>query len=136
MTITTKVAAAAVLATAVAFGDADGTWTKRAGVGTGGTDWTSWSEPLNWDGGTIASGSANVAELAAASGQYIEIPEALNLQHNTMASTPAVWPVLRSDSLVTLCSTIPNRGPRQLFLYAPFAFSVNDDNYGGPNGTG
>ena len=134
MTITTKVAAAAVLATTVAFGDADGTWTKRSGVGTGGTDWTSWNEPLNWVGGTIASGSANVAELAAASGQYIEIPEALNLQHNTMASTPAVWPVLRSDSRVTFFSTKSDKGPRQLFLYAPFAFSVNNDNYGGPHG--
>ena len=54
MTITAKVAAAAVLAMAVAFGDANGTWTKRAGVGTGGTDWTSWSEPQNWQDGTVA----------------------------------------------------------------------------------
>ena len=134
MTITTKVAAAAVLAMAVAFGDADGTWVKRTGVGTGGTDWTSWNEPQNWQDGTVAFGATGVAELGAAAGQYIELPDSFMLKHNTMATTPSPNPVLRSDSRVTLCSTKAQRGPRQLFLYAPFAFSVNDDNYGGPNG--
>ena len=57
MSITAKVAAAAVLAMAVAFGDADGTWVKRTGVGTGGTDWTSWNEPQNWQDGTVAFGA-------------------------------------------------------------------------------
>ena len=134
MSITAKVAAAAVLATAVAFGDADGTWVKRTGVGTGGTDWTSWNEPQNWQDGTVAFGATGVAELGAAAGQYIELPDSFMLMHNTMATTPSPNPVLRSDSMVTLCSTQPSRGPRQLFLYAPFAFSVKDDNYGGPNG--
>ena len=106
------------------------TWQKQSGAGTGGTDWTSWDDTANWSGGNVpASASDSIADLTAASGQYIALPSsALALKQINMSSTPASFPVLRGDSTVTF-----HRELRYVYLYAPWSISASSQ-YAGPRG--
>ncbi len=106
--------------------DSAGTWMKRSGVGTGGTDWTSWNDSDNWDGGTIASGSGStsVASISAATGQYIDIPSALSIY--TITGADGDSPVIRSDSVLSIYRSLS-----KIYLYAPFALRCTSE-YAGP----
>ena len=113
---------AAVVASA-ASADSTGTWVKRAGVGTGGTDWTSWNDTANWDGGIIASGSTAVATNSAATGQYIDIPSALSIYN--IIGVDENPPVIRSDSVLSIY-----RALSRIYLYAPFALNCTSADAG------
>lgn len=118
------------LAPSAMMADTTYTWQKQSGAGTGGTDWTSWDDTANWSGGNVpASASDSIADLTAASGQYIALPSsALALKQINMSSTPASFPVLRGDSTVTF-----HRELRYVYLYAPWSISASSQ-YAGPRG--
>ena len=115
----------AVMSPCAMTADSAGTWVKRAGVGTGGTDWTSWNDTANWDGGTVASGSGStaVATLSAATDQYIEIPSALSIYNITGVDGNS--PVIRSDSVLSIY-----RALSKVYLYAPFALKCTSEDAG------
>ncbi len=116
----------AAVAALTANADSAGTWVKRAGVGTGGTDWTSWNDTANWDGGTVASGSGStaVATLSAATGQYIEIPSALSIY--TLTGVSENPPVVGGNGVLSIYRSLSN-----VYLYAPFALKCTSE-YAGP----
>ena len=100
---------------------ADGTWVARQGVGTGGTDWTEWSDSANWSGGIVASnGNAN---LTAAAAQYIRLPDTLTVTNFGAAGSS----VFVGDGTYTF---VPRKGansPQACHLYCPFALSLASD---------
>ena len=121
--IALSIAAAAAL---TVNADSGGTWVKRVGVGTGGTDWTSWNDTANWDGGTVASGSGStaVANISAAANQYIEIPSALSIY--TLTGVSGNPPVVSGDGVLSIYRSLSN-----VYLYAPFALKCTSE-YAGP----
>ena len=112
-----------------------GTWVKRAGVGTGGTDWTSWTNTENWVDGILPSGytDGEMPNLAAATGQYISIPEALDTTYiYSGLDYSASRPVVRCDSLVYLrnsSASSKNCGVVGAHLYAPWSLYASSSNY-------
>ena len=44
----------AALAASTVFGES-GTWVVREGIGTGGTNWATWEDTANWEGGVLPS---------------------------------------------------------------------------------
>ena len=111
---------------------ADGIWKYQEGVGTGGTDWTSWSETGNWKEGAVA-GEGGKADLTTAKNRYISANGAISL--TGLRGSPDGKTVVRSDSTLTL--TLPNEVDQEvgnLWLYAPLTTDAKSYNYGSPNG--
>lgn len=118
----------AVMTPCAMLADSGGTWVKRTGVGTGGTDWTGWNDTDNWNGGTVASGSGStaVANISAATGQYIDIPSALSIYDmNGDSGNP---PIVGGDGVLSIYHSIA-----QVYLYAPFALRCAKNNDGPKN---
>lgn len=112
-----------------------GTWVKRDGVGTGGTDWTSWTNTENWVDGVLPSGytDGEKPNLAAATGQYIYIPVALETTYiYSGLDYSSSRPVVLCDNLVYLrnsSASSSNCGVFGAHLYAPWSLYASSSNY-------
>ena len=126
-----------VLAIVGAFssGAADGIWVARQGVGTGGTDWTEWSDQTNWYGGVVAGADGNpcAANLTAAAAQYIQLPNTLTITNFGAAGSS----VFRGEGTYQLNHKSYTRNPQSCYLYFPFSFAFSaTENYAGFGGSG
>ena len=109
---------------------ADGKWVQREGVGTGGTNWTEWTDANNWTGGVIAAGSTSHADLTASKGQYIRLPnETVSLK--SIEGDVTSSSVLYGDALLQFGS--PAADFKYIALYTPWKWSHNSV-YSGPYG--
>lgn len=109
---------------------ADGKWVQREGVGTGGTNWTEWTDANNWTGGVVAAGSTSHADLTASKGQYIRLPnETVSLK--SIAGDVTSSSVLYGDALLQFGS--PAADFKYIALYTPWKWSHNSV-YSGPYG--
>lgn len=105
-----------------------GVWIKREGVGTGGTDWTSWSAAENWEGGTVATGSDGFADLTAASGQYVALPDGTFSLNRLVGAGDTV---VRGSGTLALGSLEGDYA--SCWLYTDYTV-VNSSVYRGPSG--
>ena len=107
----------------------DGTWLKRDGVGTGGTNWTEWSDAENWVDGVVASNTATTAEanakLSAAVQQYIRLPEGtMSLKSIAGPSGHDNWAVLCGDGVLSIPSPAGNGSG--IYLYTEWKWAHNN----------
>ena len=96
----------AALAASTVFG-ASGTWVVRDGVGTGGTNWATWEDTANWEGGVLPSGQDSTTSKATLQRAYIHSTDGITLPRISRSSGPD-YPVLKSDAMVKF--TFSNSG--------------------------
>ena len=125
----------AALAASTVFGTS-GTWKVREGVGTGGTNWATWEDPANWEGGTLPSGtvSADGKATLPTDPVYITSTNGITLPRISAAVwAPASYSVIRSDSIFNVTYTGSGSSDyssiQGFCLYAPWSFK-------GKGGTG
>ena len=92
-------------------------WIRRDGVGTGGTNWTEWSDANNWTGGVVAAASTDYANLEAATNTYIALPDG-TLELGRFTGQSAGRPVLCGDGTLALGKTLGNFS--NVYLYTDF----------------
>lgn len=117
-----------------AFGESvSGTFLKRDGVGTGGTDWADWSDSANWVDGIVPGGDEAAAKLSEAAGRYLHLPSSLSLKSLSNANSDPV--VLLGEGSYTFNPRAAGDGAQNCYLYMPLDYSVKaSDNYAGFNG--
>ena len=125
----------AALASSTVFGTS-GTWKVREGVGTGGTNWATWEDAANWEGGTLPSGtvSADGKATLPTDPVYINSTNGITLPRISAAVwTPDSYSVIRSDSAFDVTYTGSGSSDyssiQGFCLYAPWSFK-------GKGGTG
>ena len=118
----------AALAASTVFGTS-GTWVVREGVGTSGTNWATWEDSANWEGGTLPSGTVQATSRAIlpAAPVYINTMNGITSPYiKAEAWTPDSYSVIRSDSAVTVTYTGSDSSDYSLiqgfYLYAPWSF--------------
>ena len=128
--LTPPLKALVILFAAQAAFAADGTWLKRDGVGTGGTDWTAWTDANNWTGGVVAAASTDYADLGAATNAYIALPDG-TLELGRFMGQSAGRPVLCGDGTLALGKTLDNFG--NVYLYTDFTINGGSQYHNGGN---
>ena len=120
-----------ILFAAQAVFAADGTWVRREGVGTGGTDWADWFDAENWQDGVVA-GDYGQAMLGGATNQYINISSSVSIDN--LVGYSKGYAVLRSDETIQIKTLEWSTGPRYVWLYAPYSmYTKSGENYAGLN---
>lgn len=116
------------------FGESvSGTFLKREGVGTGGTNWAEWSDAANWVDGIVPGGDEAAAKLSEAAGRYLRLPSSLSLKSLSNANSDPV--VLLGEGSYSFNPRSPGDGAKNCYLYMPLDYSVKaSDNYAGFNG--
>ena len=125
----------AALAASTVFGTS-GTWKVREGVGTGGTNWATWEDPANWEGGTLPSGTVQATSKATLPTDpvYITSTNGITLPRISAAVwTRDSYSVIRSDFAFDVTYTGSGSSDyssiQGFCLYAPWSFK-------GKGGTG
>ena len=114
----------------LALHGADGIWKVREGVGTGGTDWTLWSDPANWEGGVVAGADGNdcSANLKNAAAQYIRLPATLNVTNMGACGSS----VFIGDGTYKFGQKTYTHNPYACYLYFPFSVAMKSgESYAG-----
>ena len=138
-TVTSRLSLALSLTAALAASTvfaASGTWKLREGVGSGGTNWATWEDPDNWDGGSLPSGTVRSTDFASLPTTPVYINSTSGITLPAIIAevwSPDNYSVIRSDSAVTVTYTGDGDSDfasiMGLCLYAPWSFK-------GKGGTG